>query len=149
MRQGAGNLNAAYRCCIRSLANLARATAAAAAILCLVVGIAEAEGRLAVSYQKEPVHFVPGTEDIPLMPGLAALTDRGFIFDKADGRILAVSAAGAVTRRAVLAFYQESLPELGWQSRGPNRFVRDGENLALVINGTDGHLIVNFSLIAQ
>lgn len=148
MMHGSRNPNKGRRRGNRLVSGLACLTVALS-VACLTVGIAAADGRLAVSFQKDQVHFVPGTEDIPLMPGLAALTDRGFAFDKADGRILAVSAAGPVTRRAVLAFYQASLPELGWQARGSGRFVRDGENLALAISGTDGHLIVNFSLIAQ
>src|SRR5262249_36400359 len=38
--------------------------------------------------------YVPGTEDVPLMPGLAA-DDSALIFDKPQGRIVEAAARGA------------------------------------------------------
>lgn len=90
--------------------------------------------------------YVPGTEDVPLMPGLAPVDDLGLVFDKPQGRIVEASARGSVSRRAVLAFYQESLPQLGWQPSGDRRFLRDGERLSLNFGGHDGNLLVDFTL---
>ena len=90
--------------------------------------------------------YVPGTEDVPLMPGLAAEAGAALIFDKPQGRIVEAAARGAVSRHAVLAFYQQSLPQLGWQPAGERRFQRDGERLSLDFDGSDGNLLVGFTL---
>jgi hypothetical protein len=90
--------------------------------------------------------YVPGTEDVPLMPGLAADAGTALIFDKPQGRIIEAAARGSVSRRAVLAFYQRSLPQLGWHSAGERRFQRDGERLSLDFDGSDGNLLVGFTL---
>ncbi|MEA2754521.1 MAG: hypothetical protein QOJ54_810 [Aliidongia sp.] len=90
--------------------------------------------------------YVPGTEDVPLMPGLAADAGTALIFDKPQGRIVEAAARGPVSRRAVLAFYQQSLPQLGWLPAGDRRFQRDGERLSLDFDGSDGNLLVGFTL---
>jgi hypothetical protein len=95
--------------------------------------------------------FVPGTEDVPLMPGLAADAGASLIFDKPQGRIVEAAARGAVTRHAVMAFYEESLPQLGWRraasaSASTKSFERDGERLSLDFDGRDGNLQVAFTL---
>ena len=95
----------------------------------------------------DPSGWVPGTEDVPLMPGLAPTGDAGLVFDKPQGRIVEASAHGSVSRHAVLAFYQESLPQLGWRAAGERQFLRDGEQLSLGFNGHDGNLLVDFTLV--
>lgn len=95
----------------------------------------------------QPAGWVPGTEDVPLMPGLAPTGDAGLVFDKPQGRIVEASARGSVSRHAVLAFYQESLPQLGWRVAGQHQFLRDGERLSLGFNGHDGNLLVDFTLV--
>jgi hypothetical protein len=91
--------------------------------------------------------YVPGTEDVPLMPGLSPVDDTGLIFDKPQGRIIQAAARGAVNRRDVIAFYDSSLPELGWHRADQQHFVRDGERLSLDFDGYDGNLLVDFSLV--
>ena len=90
--------------------------------------------------------YVPGTEDVPLMPGLAADAESGLVFDKPQGRIVAALALGAVRRRDVIAFYRDSLPQLGWRPEGERKFAREGERLRLDFDGSDGHLQVEFTL---
>jgi len=95
--------------------------------------------------------YVPGTEDVPLMPGLAADEAASLIFDKPQGRIVEAEARGAVTRHAVMAFYEESLPQLGWRrtaakSTTTKSYERDGERLSLDFDGRDGNLQVAFTL---
>lgn len=91
--------------------------------------------------------YVPGTEDVPLMPGLAAAADGGLVFDQPQGRIVEATASGSVRRRDVIAFYRASLPELGWAVRGNRNFERSGERLSLDFNGRDGRLTVDFTLV--
>jgi hypothetical protein len=94
--------------------------------------------------------YVPGTEDVPLMPGLASDEAASLVFDKPQGRIVEAAARGAVTRHAVMDFYQESLPQLGWRAAaakpGSKSFERDGERLSLDFDGHDGNLQVAFTL---
>jgi hypothetical protein len=90
--------------------------------------------------------FVPGTEDLPLMPGLVAVAGSGVVFDKPQGRIVEAQARGAVKRDAVRRFYGETLPSLGWSAAGQQRWQRDNEALAIDIKGRDGAVTVGFTL---
>ncbi len=90
--------------------------------------------------------YVPGTEDVPLMQGLAPSGGPAILFDKPQGRIVRATVKGAVSRRDVEAFYATSLPQLGWKPAGPQRFEREGERLSLDYRGKDGDLQVDFTL---
>ena len=91
--------------------------------------------------------FVPGTEDVPLMPGLASVEGSSLVFDKPEGRIVESAAHGAVSRYDVTRFYAQSLPPLGWRRVGTaTSWRREGEKLRLDFRGTDGDLTVGFSL---
>ncbi len=90
--------------------------------------------------------FVPGFEDLPLMPGLSPLADAGLSFDSAAGRVVQAYAEGRVGRREVLAFYAASLPALGWRQLADARFAREGEALTLEFQAEAGRLLVRFLL---
>lgn len=86
---------------------------------------------LAVTHAAASDKFLVGLEDVPLMPGLVQLADQGSIFDAPSGRIAELYAAGRVAREDVRGFYARTLPQLGWQAQGADRFTRDGEMLRL------------------
>jgi hypothetical protein len=110
--------------------------------------LAVAAGCLAGSLRAEPAaSYVPGTEDVPLMPGLSAVVDTALVFDKPEGRIVQAAAKGALKQADVIGFYATSLPALGWHPAGDRRFERDGERLSLDFSGTDGRLVVRFLLV--
>lgn len=90
--------------------------------------------------------FVEGADDIPLMDGLVALSDRGLNFSSPEGRIVDAYAQGPLDRTAVLNFYAETLPELGWKPEIPGRFRRDDEILTLDIARNGQNLILHFAL---
>jgi hypothetical protein len=90
--------------------------------------------------------FVAGTEDLPLMPGLAAVAGSSLVFDKPQGRIVEAQATGNVSRSAVQSFYGATLPQLGWTSAGTNAWHREGEQLRLDFHGRDGDLTIGFRL---
>ncbi|WP_236783687.1 hypothetical protein [Azospirillum humicireducens] len=75
--------------------------------------------------------FVPGFTDVPVMPGLATAESEPLVFDKPGGRIVQAVLSGEVPRQAVLAFYDQTLPQLGWRRAGDRLFVREGEELRL------------------
>jgi len=99
------------------------------------------------SAAQEGKEFIAGIEDLPVMPGLAEIADAGLIFDKPSGRIVEAYAQGEVGEQAVLDFYQETLPQLGWLSQAGNRFAREGEELTLQVRASEtGGVVVMFRL---
>lgn len=93
--------------------------------------------------------FLPGMEDVPLMERLTLTGDTELVFDSPAGRIVDVYAQGDVSRDAVLQFYRETLPELGWTPNGPAAFSREQETLTLGFTDEAGALTVRFSLAPQ
>ena len=83
------------------------------------------------------------------MSGLASVSETGMVFDTPAGRIVESFAAGDVERAAVLGFYRDTLPALGWAAEGAGRFVREGEILALDFFGDGGELVVRFTLAPE
>jgi hypothetical protein len=90
--------------------------------------------------------FLPGFDDLPVMPGLAAVDGAGIVFDTPSGRIIEGYAAGKVTKEAVRRFYDETLPQLGWKRVSKNEFRREGEQLKIDFKGGDQALTVRFTL---
>ncbi|MDE2227499.1 MAG: hypothetical protein KGL11_00470 [Alphaproteobacteria bacterium] len=95
--------------------------------------------------------FVPGTEDLPLMPGLAPVANSAVVFDKPEGRIVEASARGRLTRYDVTRFYAQTLPQLGWRHVAGTAaaWTRTGERLHLDFRGPDGDLTVGFTIAPQ
>lgn len=89
--------------------------------------------------------FLAGFEDVPLMPGIEPVADAGVAFDSPAGRIVEAYASGAVTRKAVQAYYRAALPQLGWTRTGPLEFSRAGERLTIELQG-QSPLTVRFAL---
>jgi len=97
--------------------------------------------------------FVSVIDDLPLMSGLVE-AGEGVEFATPQGRIAETTAQatmeGAMSKKAVLDFYAQTLPQLGWTRAGEARFVREGETLDLVFGvaggGQGGVLSVRFSL---
>ena len=84
----------------------------------------------------DSVAFIPGTEDIPLMPALVPLEDGTMRFDTPTGRVvesLAQSRAGqSLSPQSLSDFYNQILPGLGWETDGTG-FTRSGERLEIKI----------------
>lgn len=83
----------------------------------------------------ETASFVTGMGDVPAMPGLRTAENGALVFDKPGGRIVESVMQGAVERKAVLGFYAQTMPQLGWKRVGDTRFERDGEVLRLEFPG--------------
>ena len=93
--------------------------------------------------------YVEGIPDLPLMPGLKALPDSGLVFDKPAGRIVEAFAEGSMTVQSVMAFYDETLPQLGWQREGVGNYLREGERLKLDLSQDARGVTVQFQLFPQ
>ena len=91
--------------------------------------------------------FLSRLPDLPVMAGLVESPDAGFVFDNPVGRIVEAVAAGVVDPAAVTAFYHTTLVELGWRpAPGGLVFVREGERLAIAIEGAGPRLTVRFTI---
>lgn len=116
-----------------SLLGMRLVAAIAAALVIGLPALAQAAG------------FVSVAEDIPLMPGLTE-KPGAVVFDKPDGRIVEVDAAGAVQRQRVEEFYAAALPQLGWARDAQGAFARENERLSLAFTGRDGQLVVHIAI---
>lgn len=68
--------------------------------------------------------------DLPVMDELEIIVDLGFSFDSPDGRIIGIFATSAAAASAVKAFYNDSMPTLGWEMRADGWY-RGSEILTL------------------
>ena len=116
----------------------------AAALLCFATlsGVAAAQGAPGSAY-------VAGIPDLPLMPGLKELPESGLVFDKPGGRIVEAFAQGSMTPQSVVAFYDKTLPQLGWQRAGRGSYLREGERLELDLGQDARGTMVHFRLLPQ
>jgi len=79
--------------------------------------------------------FLDGLDGVPLMPGLRKAEADALVFDSPWGRVVEVDASGAPPADAILAFYAETLPQLGWRRLAADRYEREGELLLLEFPG--------------
>lgn len=93
--------------------------------------------------------FVDGIEDLPLMPGLESVPAASTAFDALAGRIVVAFAEGLVAMEDVRAFYDATLPQLGWERLEADRWVRAGEELNLDAVVERSGLVVRFELVPR
>jgi hypothetical protein len=109
------------------------------------IGLARPAAAETAADAPAPAPFIERLGDVPLMPGLSIVDDGGVDFDAPGGRIVEVTAAGAVPRAAVLHFYRQSLPPLGWNGRDLV-YQREGEKLRIELAGAGARTEVRFFL---
>ena len=102
------------------------------------------------SLAQEAGLFIKDIEALPLMPGLVEEVGSGTAFDTAQGRIVEAYATGPVSEGGVMAFYEKTLPQLGWRRLVIGVFQRENEVLKLEFPGGPGAappLTVGFRLM--
>lgn len=119
-----------------------RRSGVAACILCVL-------SLLATPPAEAVDRFVSGIADLPLMDGLEEVEESAMVFSTPEGRIIEVTARGAVTREAARAFYESTLPQLGWDRQGAEAWRREKEILRLNMDERDEGLVIQFSLTPQ
>jgi hypothetical protein len=113
------------------------------AVMCLKPAFSFAQERASRVEQEQ--QFFQTLNDIPLMPGLYEMLEESVVFDKPEGRIAESAAASEdLAAQEIHAFYQQALPQLGWNQAGENRFVRQGESLTLKIENRGEYNVVRF-----
>ena len=73
--------------------------------------------------------FLAGIEDVPVAPGLIETQGAGVVFDSPAGRIIEAEASGTISKDAVIAFYAETLPQLGWTRVSDTEYRSETETL--------------------
>ena len=89
--------------------------------------------------------FFSTVTDLPLMASMTERTEEALLYDKPGGRIVEVVAEGTASRQATIAFYADTLPQLGWAAAGGG-FERDGERLKILYEQSGNTLIVRISI---
>ena len=90
--------------------------------------------------------FISGFNDVPLMVGMTEAIESNVVFDTVQGRILVSFARSRESKDKIIAFYEESLSQLGWQMKEDGRFVRGVEILNVDFFPDGEYLVVRFSL---
>jgi hypothetical protein len=94
--------------------------------------------------------FLSAIEDVPLARGLVE-TPEPMIFESEQGRVVRVSAEGAVRAEDVAAFYAQTLPALGWRPAQDGAYLRENERLTLRIRAAadTAPVRVEFELVVK
>ena len=68
--------------------------------------------------------------DVPIMQGWQIEPELGFAFDSPNGRIVMIFASTAADEDDIMAFYGQTLAQLGWTG-GAGNWVRNAEKLVI------------------
>ena len=68
--------------------------------------------------------------DVPIMQGWQIEPELGFAFDSPNGRIVMIFASTSADEDDIMAFYGQTLAQLGWTG-GAGNWVRDAEKLVI------------------
>jgi enoyl-CoA hydratase len=103
------------------------------------------------AWAQNDLQFVPGFEDIPLMPDMEVDEEGQVLFDTTSGRIAEINVATTHPRQAVKKYYHDTLTQLGWHALDDFKFRREKEKLQLNLSeGKDKSnqhmLLVEFEL---
>ena len=93
--------------------------------------------------------FVHGIEDLPLFSGMHNSFEDLIIFDTNEGRFATTKIYGMVKYEAVKKFYNNILPNLGWQKIEKFKYKRDNETLTLKYNLREKRVFLVFNIISN
>ena len=68
--------------------------------------------------------------DVPIMQGWQIEPELGFAFDSPNGRIVMIFASTSADDDAIMAFYGQTMAQLGWTG-GAGNWVRNTEKLVI------------------
>ena len=96
---------------------------------------------IAFPARAEKAVFAAGFEDLPVMAGVEQAGESSMSFDTPAGRIIEAYLEGENANAAsVRAFYDKTLPQLGWapvpsKKTGRFSYTREGEVLTFTVDG--------------
>ncbi len=89
--------------------------------------------------------YVPGTEDLPVYSGFKPVDTNNIAYGSANGRIIDANYISSdANPEDVRLYYKETLAQLGWNSKKPSTYIRDGERLNLSITEKKGVTFLKF-----
>lgn len=90
--------------------------------------------------------FIDILGDVPMMPEMEIEPESTLIFDKASGRYIeALTTLPLDTaNNEITAFYQKTLPLLGWTKISVEEYHKDDETLKILIENNNDAVIVRF-----
>ena len=105
---------------------------------------------LASAFPVSAAEYLKAVSDLPLADGLKEQTDKATVFDTPLGRIVNAYATGNLKPEAVLDFYDDTLPALGWDRQKTGTYHRKNEILKIDVWGPDeGPSNVSYTLSSQ
>ena len=111
--------------CHKKASSLTRGFATALMLLMLIVG----QFLIGQSAKAETQqHRWAG--DVPIMQGWKIEPELGFAFDSPNGRIVMIFASTSADDDAIMAFYGQTMAQLGWTG-GAGNWVRNTEKLVI------------------
>lgn len=91
--------------------------------------------------------YLSGISDLPLPTGLVEAKDKSTVFDSAIGRVVTAYASGPGTADSVHDFYEDSLPQLGWEKTDEGNWRREKQTLKIDVLGPEaGPVTATFTL---
>ena len=105
-----------------------------------------------IAQAQQAPRFFESLYDVPVMPNMAELKDMAVSFDKPHGRIAyaGAQASAALTPPQIMAFYDKTLPQMGWRIVRSEQYMREyrrnDENLRLFFVQSEGTELLQFML---
>ena len=91
------------------------------------------------------VDYLSAVDDLPLTQGLTEQKDKTTVFDPPVGKIVTAYATGNLKAQDVVDFYDNTLPQLGWQKTASGTYHRKAQTLKIDVLGGQGGGPVNVS----
>lgn len=93
------------------------------------------------------VSFLPGTDDVPQMPGLKVDVTDNMDFDTPVGQIITLEGIDSeATASSLYEFYQTVLPKMGWKQVEKGYFKREKDSLHIIVIRPENPLKVRFEI---
>lgn len=117
------------------------------------VGVVMLMGAACASVPANASGFLVAIDDVPLMAGLVEQPEP-VIFESENGRVVRTSAEGQADGARISAFYEASLPQLGWTRTADTQalaYERENETLRIAIRepANNQPVRVSFELIVK
>jgi len=108
----------------------------------------EAKTYARIGEAQPSTHFAKAIEDLPLMDGLELVSEDDVVFIFGSNRIAQTTAKGWVDIDVVYYFYQDTLPQLGWNQVNAKLYHRGNETLHVEASSAneDGMTYVKFEV---
>ena len=93
--------------------------------------------------------FIDGIDGLPLHDKMTVEKNSLVMFDTNQGNFVEVEIKGKSSIENISKFYNEVLPNLGWESENRTKFIRGKDSLELQYSSENQTAIVKFKLIQK